>query len=181
MDAKRMNFLGHVWILVNALLWILPLHFMGFNMSSCYFYCLLGGIVNGVATLGANHGRPPISISNWRQGMNDAKLWLQRLNGPEMHFLFFCMVWVAAVPNFIVLLILARRSLWSICTYASKTMPNSPLFSAFRPVWTSLQSRERRSWSSSPCWRSFLASLPSCRSSVAGCVRPSLPTCTGPS
>merc|ERR1719217_183580 len=63
--------------------------------------------------------------------------------GNEFHFLFFAMIFLSAPPCVLVLAVLGRRSLWSVCTYAEKNRAENALWKKFAPIWAKLKVQEK--------------------------------------
>jgi len=155
MDPQKTVFRGHFLTLVLALLYILPLEFVGLGIVKrpAYMGSLWSNIFTLLWTLKCNYGTPPlpqvgsISFSNISQSAQAALQqlapWLQKaMGGVDFHWLFFVLIWIAANPSVFALLIIGRRSLWSVATYCSKNMPESRLWKAFAPSWQKLKARE---------------------------------------
>lgn len=74
-----------------------------------YTVCVGTALLVSLCTIGANNGKPPFS------GGKDALLgYVGRVQqGAEFNWLFFSMVFVTVDPIMLVVVILARRSLWA--------------------------------------------------------------------
>jgi len=155
LPPQKTVFQGHLATLVFALLYILPLEFVGLGAVKrpAYLGSLWCNILTLLWTIKCNYGTPPIpevssfSMSNWRQSgqaaLQQLAPWLQKaMQGVDFHWLFFVLIWIAANPSVFAVVIIGRRSLWSVGSYCSKNMPENRLWKAFAPTWAKLKERE---------------------------------------
>ncbi|KAJ9461265.1 hypothetical protein DIPPA_22806 [Diplonema papillatum] len=137
MWSQLINIVGHLFVFLSLTVgWVM----LG---ESFYRYALYGSILVSGYTIYANHGSPPIS------GVTFSGLWskdpqqlmplgqyIQRaMAGADFHFLFFSMVWMGAPSNFLVALVLGRKSLWTVSTYLCKNHPENLLVRLYAPLW----------------------------------------------
>lgn len=154
LSPQKTALYGHISMLVGALLYILPVELLGLGTLKrpAYLLSLWSAACTMMWSIYANYGAPPmpqasISLSNWRQSLQTVAMtlqpWLQKaMNGLDFHFLFFVLIFLPAYPSVVALLILARRSLWSVGTQCSKEPPSNRLWTAFSPTWTKLKALE---------------------------------------
>lgn len=162
LPARKTVVQGHLITLVLGLLYILPVEFVGLGVLKrpAYLGSLWCNIFTLLYTLKSNYGAPPLpqmsgfSMSNWRQ-MGQAALqqlapWLQKaMSGVDFHWLFFVLIWMSAYPSVWAILIIGRRSLWSVGSYCSnETLPEtaswreSRVWKMFAPTWAKLKAQE---------------------------------------
>ena len=79
---------------------------------------------------------------NLKHDFCNGRMSLQVMMGNEFHFLFFAMIFLSAPPCVLVLAVLGRRSLWSVCTYAEKNRAENALWKKFAPIWAKLKVQE---------------------------------------
>lgn len=146
----KINFYGHLFTLVTSALYIIPFELLGLRMikSTAYLASMWVTVLTLMFNLKANYGAPPIpqglSWSNWKEvAATTLQPWLQKvMSGVDFHFLFFAVIFLTAYPSIWALSILARRSLWSVGTYATKEMPENRLWKMVAPTWNKLKARE---------------------------------------
>lgn len=157
-DAKKLShlaFYGHCVTVIAGVLYVLPVEFIGLGGVKKLFWlsCMWSTVTSCMLTLGANYGSPPFpenfQISNWRQGMQEVSVklqpWLQQaMTSADFPVLFFALIFLAAHPTIWVLLILGRRSLWSVCTVCAKEYPNNRLWKMFEPRWNGLKAQNNQ-------------------------------------
>mmetsp|Transcript_10769 Transcript_10769/g.31817 ORF Transcript_10769/g.31817 Transcript_10769/m.31817 type:complete len:266 (-) Transcript_10769:218-1015(-) len=139
-------FMGHLIMLGSAIGYV-PLSFLGAGRS-LYLISMWSTIVTSLLTIRANYGPPPtpqkLGIAEIKAFMPTLQPWLQgAMTGPDFPFLFFCLIFVTAYPSIPALLILGRRSLWSVCTYCAKNTPERRLWKAFSGTWDRLKAKEK--------------------------------------
>ncbi|CAE7448520.1 unnamed protein product, partial [Symbiodinium pilosum] len=158
LDPQKTAFRGHLLTLVLGLVYILPLEFVGLRAVKrpVYLSSLWCNILTLLWTLKSNYGTPPMPavgnvVSNFRQhGQAAIQMMIQPLvpwltkamNGADFHWLFFVLIWMAAYPTVWVILIIGRRSLWSVGTYCTKNLPENRIWKAFAGTWGKLKERE---------------------------------------
>lgn len=150
LPARKTVVQGHLITLVLGLLYILPVEFVGLGVLKrpAYLGSLWCNIFTLLYTLKSNYGAPPLpqisgfSMSNWRQTG-------QAMSGVDFHWLFFVLIWIAAYPSVWAVVIIGRRSLWSVGSYCSnENLPEtaswreSRPWKAFAPTWAKLKQRE---------------------------------------
>jgi len=154
-DAQEANFMGHLMALQGAVLYALPLEFVGLGAVKRmgYLTCIWSTVGVALWTLRSNLGAPPtpqnLSFSALRAGLDKViepmKPWLQQaMMSVDFHFLFFGLIFLNAYPSLMPVGILGRRSLWSVATQCDK--PDSPhsgrfLWQKFKPTWEKLKAR----------------------------------------
>merc|ERR1719454_900445 len=142
-------------MLVASLVYIVPVELMGLGgvkrpayLASIWSTTLACGL-----TLKANYGGPPMpenfSITNFKQSFQQfaPKLqpWLLQMNqSNDFHSLFFTLIFLTAHPSVWVLLIIGRRSLWSVCSYSQKHYPTGRLWLMFAPTWEKLKAQNAK-------------------------------------
>eukprot|EP00928_Gymnodinium_smaydae_P027506 TRINITY_DN21263_c0_g1_i1.p1 TRINITY_DN21263_c0_g1~~TRINITY_DN21263_c0_g1_i1.p1 ORF type:complete len:265 (+),score=41.98 TRINITY_DN21263_c0_g1_i1:91-885(+) len=149
LDAQKTVFYGHFATLVGGVIYVLPIEFLGLGQikSLARMVCLWGTICTAWVTIKANYGLPSlppgISMTNWRAAMAAVQPWLQKaIGGVDFHMMFFALIFLTAMTPALAVLILARRSLWSCCSYASKNMANSRLWLMVAPHWAKMKQQE---------------------------------------
>lgn len=162
LPARKTVVQGHLITLVLGLLYILPVEFVGLGVLKrpAYLGSLWCNIFTLLYTLKSNYGAPPLpqisgfSMSNWRQtgqaALQQLAPWLQKaMSGVDFHWLFFVLIWIAAYPSVWAVVIIGRRSLWSVGSYCSnENLPEtaswreSRPWKAFAPTWAKLKQRE---------------------------------------
>lgn len=143
MSPQKMTFYGHLATLVLACAYVIPLELAGLGgvKRPLFTFCMWVTILTSMQTIKANYGLPALpegmSLSSIKDAMNTkVQPWLQQaMTGPDFPFLFFALIFMTAAPSIAPLVILARRSLWSVCTYSSKSMPENRLWLKFKPTW----------------------------------------------
>lgn len=142
-------FMGHLTMLLSSIGFVL-LSVVGFAGvgRSLYMMSMWSTIVTAILTIKANYGMPPtpqkLGIAELKAFVPTLQPWLQgAMTGPDFPFLFFGLIFVTAYPSIPALLILGRRSLWSVCTYCVKNTPERRLWKAFAPIWEKLKAKEK--------------------------------------
>jgi hypothetical protein len=154
-EPQQANFIGHSLALQGAVIYALPLEFIGLGVFKRigYITCIWSTIGTALYTLKSNVGAPPmpenLSFSALRSGldkvMEPMKPWMQKaLESVDFHFLFFALIFLNANPSIFPIAILGRRSLWSVATQCDK--PESPfnqrwMWLKFKPTWDKLKAR----------------------------------------
>ena len=142
MDPKDVNLYGHVGVLLLFILWIVPL----IGGGATYFPAMVLNLCIGGYTIKANYGSPPtqgFSMSKWRESLYPVQLWMQKvMQGAEIQYMMFTMVWLSQAPNVLVAVIIARRSLWTVCTGMASRYEESRVWGIISPVWTKLKANE---------------------------------------
>mmetsp|Transcript_105974 Transcript_105974/g.309961 ORF Transcript_105974/g.309961 Transcript_105974/m.309961 type:complete len:273 (-) Transcript_105974:65-883(-) len=141
---------GHLVMVGSALVYILPLEFVGLGAAKrvAYLVSLWSVVGTSILTIKANYGGPPmpanITFSNFKQVLIPAlQPWLQQvMMGADFSFLFFALIFLPAYPSIVALLILGRHRLWHVCTYCSKNLPENKLWLKFAPYWAMLKAKE---------------------------------------
>jgi hypothetical protein len=148
---------GHLACVTGSLLFPIPLGMFGLGAIKhlAWLVALWGHGSACMAGLAKNYGKdlpnmPKIDFKNWRQGMQGAAVEMQpflqkTLKSPDFHFLFFVLIFLAADQTVLVVLLIARRSLWTLCTKWSK---ESPATFPMRSIWPMME----------PRWKSIKAS-----------------------
>lgn len=146
------NFYGHLLMLVGGVVFVLPIEFIGLDWlkRAAYLTSLWSTIINSCMNIKVNYGAPPtpqltsFSMAAIKEFMPTLQPWLEKaLHSVEFHFLFFALIFMTANQSLFALLILGRRSLWSVCTYCSKTPEaQGRVWLAFKPTWEKLKAME---------------------------------------
>lgn len=142
----------HCIVIVGSVVYAIPLELVGFGIVKrpSYLLAMWSTTLSSILTLKGNYGSPPFpenfSISNFKQSFAafSVKLqpWLQQaMMSVDFHFLFFSLIFLAATPSVWVLLILGRRSLWTVCTTMAKNESKSRLWLMFAPQWDKLKAK----------------------------------------
>ena len=143
MTPAQINFFTHVAIIVMFVLWMIPL----LGDWGFYKFALWATFASGIYTIKSNYGLPQVtnfSFSNWRESLIPVQMWAARcLQGAEMHYIMFSMVWGVQPANILVMIILLRRSIWSACVHASKHHQDSRMWGLVSSTWTKLQASEQ--------------------------------------
>lgn len=151
MSPQKQSFYGHCMVLLAGFIYVLPIEFVGLGMvkKMAWLASLWSNIMTSGMTIKANFGAPPMpqamSMSAIKELMAGAlQPWLQKaMLSPDFHFLFFSLIFVTAYPSIFPLLILARRSLWSVGTHCTKNpQDGGRLWERFKPTWEKLKARE---------------------------------------
>lgn len=128
-SPQKNNYYGHLMMLAGAVAFALPIEFLGLGSIKrlAYLLSMWSTIFTGGMNIKANYGAPPMpqmtgfSMAAIQQMMPAMQPWLQPvILSAEFHFLFFALIFVVANPSLFAVLILARRSFWSVCTYCEK-------------------------------------------------------------
>lgn len=151
---QQVSYLGHSVTLYSGVVFVLPIEFVGLGgvKRVAYLICLWSTIGTAAMAMKANYGGPPmpesISIAAVKQMMSGGPLqeWLQKvMPSVDFSFLFFALIFATAYPSILVVGILGRRSLWSVCTHCSKGEDTGGrLFAMFKPRWEQLKLQEAR-------------------------------------
>lgn len=155
-SPQQASFMGHVVALQGAVMYVLPLEFVGLGAIKRmgYLTCIWCTVGTAIWTLKSNLGAPPVpqdmSFSALRSGldkfMEPMKPWMQQaMMSVDFHFLFFGLIFLNAYPSLMPVGILGRRSLWTVATQCDK--PGSPhaerwLWQKFKPTWEKLKGRQ---------------------------------------
>mmetsp|Transcript_16340 Transcript_16340/g.48674 ORF Transcript_16340/g.48674 Transcript_16340/m.48674 type:complete len:270 (-) Transcript_16340:45-854(-) len=148
---QKNAFFGHCGMLLAGCVYALPIEFLGLGAvkRAAWLASLWSTIITAGLTLKANYGAPPmpqqLSIGAVKQLMQGAlQPWLQQaMMSVDFHFLFFSLIFVAANPSIFPLLILGRRSLWSVATHCTKNPEDGGmLWPRFKPTWEKLKAKE---------------------------------------
>lgn len=151
LPPQKTVFFGHLLVLIGSVLYILPLEFVGLQAvkAMAFRFSIWSTVLTLMLTIKTNYGLPPMpqnmSFSNFKEvAATTLQPWLQKamMEGVDFHFLFFALIFLTAYPSVWALLILGRRSLWSVCSYASKNMAGNKLWLMFSPTWDKLKKRE---------------------------------------
>lgn len=152
MEPLRVSFFMHFLLLISGILYALPLELVGvgFVKHPAYLMSMWCTTLSSIFALKGNYGSPPVpenfSIRAPKQSFQAfaVKLqpWMQKaMMSVDFHFLFFSLIFLTAYPSLPVLLILGRRSLWSVCTVCAKDYPENRLWLMFFPTWMKLQAQ----------------------------------------
>lgn len=162
LPARKTVVQGHLLTFILGSLYILPVELVGLSAFKrpLYMASLWCNLLTLLYTIKVNYGAPPLpqmtgfSMSNWKQ-MGQAALqtlapWVQKaMSGVDFQWLFFVLIWIAAYPSVWAILLIGRRSLWSVGSYCSNeslpessTWRESRVWKAFAPTWAKLKSQE---------------------------------------
>lgn len=149
MDHQKVAFYGHAVTLAGGIAYIIPVELVGLGMLKrpCYIASMWATVLSSIFLIKGNYGGPDIpqdiSFSNWKEKMVQVQPWLMKvMSSVDFHFLFFGLIFLAAYPSVWVLLILGRRSLWTLCTKMKKESPDNPLWKRFAPYWDTLLAKQ---------------------------------------
>lgn len=149
MPPNKMSVYGHGITLAAALVYIVPLQFVGLAIVKrpSYLLSMWSTVLTCILVIKANNGPPPMpqemSFSCLKQHMVTMQPWLQQAAASvDFQFLFFSLIFLTAQPSIWVLFILGRRSLWAVCKFCAKSPPDSMLWRSFAPYWAKLQAQE---------------------------------------
>mmetsp|Transcript_5714 Transcript_5714/g.10260 ORF Transcript_5714/g.10260 Transcript_5714/m.10260 type:complete len:274 (-) Transcript_5714:82-903(-) len=157
LDPQKTAVQGHLMTVVFAALYILPFEFVGLGVLKrpAYLTSLWSNVLTLIWSIKSNYGAPPtpsfgaagFSFSGLKASAQNALQqlapWLQKaMMGPDFHWLFFVLIFLTAYPTVFAVLIIGRRSLWSVGTYYAKNQPDSRLWKAFSSTWDKLKARE---------------------------------------
>lgn len=145
----KIVFYGHCITLVASCLYVLPIELAGFGAQKRMFYTLSmwSCIMTAMFTIKVNYGVPDMpqglgfSMAAIKQAMaSQVQPWLQRvmMNSKDFSWLFFSLIFLTAYPSVVPLVLLARRSLWSVCVYCSKpdnNMTDNFFWRRLQPIW----------------------------------------------
>lgn len=149
-DPQKIVFYGHCISLVAAISYILPIEFVspayGAYKRMFYVLSMWSTILTSMFTIKANYGVPSMpqglgfNMAAIRGAMaSSVQPWLQKVmtNSKDFSWLFFALIFLTAYPNIAPLILLMRRSLWSVCSYAEKPANNMDglVWGRLRPVW----------------------------------------------
>jgi len=158
-SPTQATFLGHCMALQGAVVYAVPLEFVGLGVAKRlgYLACMWATVGTSVWTLKSNFGAPRIpegsmSFSALRsmgidKFMDPVKPWMQQvLTSMDFHFLTFGVIFLNAYPTIIAVGILGRRSLWFVASQCAK--PESPyansfLWLRFKPLWERMKARDK--------------------------------------
>lgn len=151
LSPQKVSFYGNLVSLVASVSYIIPVELIGLGMLKrpCYIASMWTTILTAIFTLKSNYGSPPIpqdiNFSNWKQKMMVVQPWLEKvIKSVDFHFLFFALIFLAANPSVWVLVILGRRSLWTVCTSCAKNSPDNFVFKRFAPTWEKLKTNNNQ-------------------------------------
>lgn len=149
---QKNAFYGHLLVLVGGVVYVLPIEFVGLGgmKRMAYLISLWSTIATSGMLIKVNYGTPPVpqisgfSMAALKELMPAMQPWLQKvLLSVDFHFLFFSLIFVAANPSLFALLILGRRSLWTVCSYCTKNAEaQGRVWQLFKPMWEKLQQKE---------------------------------------
>jgi len=151
-SPQKISYLGHLITLSTACIYVLPLEFVGLGAfkKTAYMVSMWSATCTMMLNIKANYPLPDmpdtagLSLTNmaamkaWMTTTLESavKPWLQKaMMGVDFHFLFFSLIFLTASPSIAPLAILARRSLWTVCSYCSKNSPDGFVWSKFAPIW----------------------------------------------
>lgn len=148
LDQAKTVFYGHFLSLGAGCLFLLPIELAGFGAFKRMFYVfsMWSTILTSMYTINANYGMPAMpqglsfSMAAIKQALAPMQPWLQKvmINSKDFSWLFFALIFLTAYPSVPPLMLLMRRSLWSVCGYASKAdnnMSGNFLWKRFQPIW----------------------------------------------
>mmetsp|Transcript_68684 Transcript_68684/g.119304 ORF Transcript_68684/g.119304 Transcript_68684/m.119304 type:complete len:270 (-) Transcript_68684:91-900(-) len=145
---QKVAFYGNAVTLFAGIAYIIPVELVGLGILKrpCYIASMWTTILTAIFNLKSNYGSPnipqDINFSNWREKMVAVQPWLmQVISSVDFHFLFFALIFLAAYPTVWVLVILCRRSLWTVCTAMAKNSPENPIWKRFAPTWEKLKAK----------------------------------------
>jgi hypothetical protein len=155
LPPQKIVFYGHFSALAASLIYILPVELFGLGALKrvAYLASLWFNVLTSLWTIKSNYGAPPIpqigglSLTTIKQSATAALQtmapWLQKaMMGVDFNFLFLALIFLTAYPSVWVLVILGRRSLWSVCKYAESNMQESRLWLLFKTTWDKLKAKE---------------------------------------
>lgn len=155
MQPQSVAFYGHCALVAAGVVYAIPFELVGLGVLKrpAYLASMWGSTLSCMFTIKANYGSPPFpenfNIKNWKQSFQEVSVklqpWLQKaMMSVDFHFLFFSLIFLAAYPSIWVLLILGRRSLWSVCTSCEKSTPPHRVFGMFAPTWAKLKAQNEK-------------------------------------
>ncbi|KAF4684091.1 hypothetical protein FOZ60_008210 [Perkinsus olseni] len=132
----------HMLVLVNAVLYIIPLVAYIAQIPSLVFYRMtfMASAFVCVYTIWTNYGLPPV-----RSGMQSFQMWMSRVTlGADFPFLFMSLLLATGsfIPNIFGLFVIVRRSMWYCGTFANSHLAGVPFWAKIQPFWLKLKSRE---------------------------------------
>ncbi|EER03643.1 conserved hypothetical protein [Perkinsus marinus ATCC 50983] len=132
----------HLLVLVNAVLYIIPLVAYVAHIPSMVFYRMtfMGSAFVCIYTIWTNYGLPPV-----RSGMQAFQMWMSRVTlGADFPFLFMSLLLATGsfMPNIFGLFVIVRRSLWYCGSFANSHLTNAPVWAKIQPFWLKLKSKE---------------------------------------
>jgi hypothetical protein len=150
--VKGLEFYCHCVAVLAGVVYAVPLELVGLGMVKklAWLSCMWASVLASLIFLGTEFGGPPMpdkfELKNWRQSMQEMQVklqpWLQNsMMSVNFHFLFFSLIFLAASPTVFVVLILGRRSLWSVCTVCEKESRTRTLWLWFAPRWDKLKAQ----------------------------------------
>mmetsp|Transcript_119744 Transcript_119744/g.346106 ORF Transcript_119744/g.346106 Transcript_119744/m.346106 type:complete len:274 (-) Transcript_119744:215-1036(-) len=155
MNPQMISYYGHSCTLFTGIVYVMPIEFLGLGTVKrvAYMMCLWSAVLTAVMAMKANYGSPPLPegspfamVKGLMSGGMPRPLqeWMQKaMTSIDFHFLFFAVNFVTAYPSIIPVLILGRRSLWTVGTHCSKTPEaGGRLWAMFKPRWEMLKARE---------------------------------------
>jgi len=164
-SPQKISYLGHLITLSTACIYVLPLEFVGLGAfkKTAYMVSMWSATCTMMLNIKANYPLPDmpdtagLSLTNmaamkaWMTTTleSSVKPWLQKaMMGVDFHFLFFSLIFLTASPSIAPLAILARRSLWTVCSYCSKNSPDGFVWSKFAPIWEAKLKPKEKEWNS---------------------------------
>jgi len=149
LHPTKIVFYGQCITLGASCLYVLPIELAGLGAQKRMFYTLAmwSCILTAMFTIKANYGVPTMpqglsfSIAAIKQAMaSNVQPWLQKvmLQSKDFSWLFFALIFLTAYPSVVPLVLVARRSLWSVCNYCDKpanNMANNFVWRKFEPIW----------------------------------------------
>lgn len=148
LNPQKTAMLGHMVTLGAGFVYILPVELAGLGAVKrpMFMLSMWSTILTCMSTIKANIGLPAISmpgglsLSTIKSGAQTAMMqiqpWLQKaMMSPDFAFLFFALIFLTAYPSVAPLVILGRKSLWTVCTLAEKEMPENRSWLRFKPIW----------------------------------------------
>lgn len=150
---QKNNFYGHIVMLLGGVVYVLPIQFVGLAWLSRlgYITSLWSTIITCALSIKVNYGPPPIpqitgfSMAAIQQVMPTVQPWLmQTTQSVEFHFMFFSLIFVLTNSSIFAVLILGRRSFWSVCTYCARNeSTQGRLWLIVKPRWEKLKAVEQ--------------------------------------
>lgn len=143
-------FFCNIVSLAGAAVFILPLEFLGLGVVKRmgYLACMWAQVSVSLLSLKENYPPPPIpsnlSFSNMKESMQQLAPYIQPvIHSPDLHFLFLALIFLTASPNHAALIILGRRSFWSVCKKCKKENSQHRIWLMVAPHWAQLEGREK--------------------------------------
>lgn len=127
-------------VLMFTAAYMIPLDYIGLPIQG-YFYsgAIFMALFASFTTVVSNYGVPPVKTEGWE----GCKKWLGILSAStEFHWLFYSFMFLSATPFILVLLIPARRAMWTVMKFASKNFAGHPQFLAIKSKWDQIEAQE---------------------------------------